>query len=160
MDWTLKLFKELDLPEKILLAGHSHGGWVASLYASHFPERVESLFLVSPAGTTAYDPETYDILKMRDLDDITQPFISKAKAELKVKERLNAEHPYGIGTKVPYCIFERVYRKVWEGILYRTRYEKQIGKRDQVLPDEEISALIEYLCLQHYYWSATDIVQL
>ena len=63
-----------------------------------------------------------------------------------MKERQNAEHPYGTGTKVPYCVFKMVYRKIWLGILYRTRYEKQIGKRDQVLPDEEIETLIEYMC--------------
>ena len=71
----------MDLPEKILLAGHSHGGWTASLYASQFPERVESLFLLSPAGTAPYNPDTYDISKMRDMDDITQPYITKEKAE-------------------------------------------------------------------------------
>ena len=61
IDWTLKTFEAMDLPPKILLAGPSLGGWIASIYASFCPDRVEALFLASPCGTRPYDPETYDI---------------------------------------------------------------------------------------------------
>jgi len=37
--------------DKLILIGHSWGGFVASLYAAEFPERVEALILVSPANT-------------------------------------------------------------------------------------------------------------
>ena len=55
-----KTMGELDLPAKFYLAGFSHGGWQACLYASQAPERVESLFLISAAGIESYDEATYD----------------------------------------------------------------------------------------------------
>ena len=61
LEWIEKVIEAFPgLPRKFLLSGHSHGGYVVSLYASQHPERVESLFLISPAGLTPYDPATYD----------------------------------------------------------------------------------------------------
>ena len=37
--------------EKLILIGHSWGGFLASLYAAEFPEHVEALILVSPANS-------------------------------------------------------------------------------------------------------------
>jgi proline iminopeptidase len=37
--------------ERLVLIGHSWGGFLASLYAAEFPEHVEALILVSPANT-------------------------------------------------------------------------------------------------------------
>lgn len=36
--------------ETIILIGHSYGGFIATLYAAEFPERVSKLILVAPAG--------------------------------------------------------------------------------------------------------------
>jgi len=37
--------------DKLILIGHSWGGFLASLYAAEFPEHLEALILVSPANT-------------------------------------------------------------------------------------------------------------
>ena len=55
LEQTKQTIEQLDLPDKFLLAGHSIGGYLASLYASQNPERVEALFCISPAGTEPYD---------------------------------------------------------------------------------------------------------
>ena len=41
IEWLGKVFDALELPETILLAGHSCGGYLASLYASTWPERID-----------------------------------------------------------------------------------------------------------------------
>ena len=50
IEWLNRYFAKLDLPPKILLAGHSMGGLAASTWASHNIDKVEALFLMSPAG--------------------------------------------------------------------------------------------------------------
>ena len=72
------------MPEKFLLTGHSCGGYLASLYASAVPKRIEKLFLISPGGMTPYDEETYDPSCLRDNDDVTKQFADK-----KVIDELN-----------------------------------------------------------------------
>jgi proline iminopeptidase len=54
--------------EKLILVGHSWGGFLSALYAAEFPERVESLILISPATTLVLPqkgPDYYDIIRER-----------------------------------------------------------------------------------------------
>lgn len=43
--------------EKLILIGHSWGGFLSALYAAEFPERVEKLVLVSPATLLSTPPK-------------------------------------------------------------------------------------------------------
>jgi proline iminopeptidase len=54
--------------EKLILIGHSWGGFLASLYAAEFPEHVEALILVSPATTLVMpqkEPDFYEAVRAR-----------------------------------------------------------------------------------------------
>jgi proline iminopeptidase len=42
--------------ERLIIAGHSFGGFVAALYAAEFPDRVEKLVLVAPATMIRFPP--------------------------------------------------------------------------------------------------------
>ena len=66
-EFMIKTIDALELPDKFLISGHSYGGWLAALYASLRPERIESMFLVSPCYMQPYDPETYDPTKFTDM---------------------------------------------------------------------------------------------
>jgi len=60
--------------EKLILIGHSWGGFMASLYAAEFPEHVEALILVSPATTL--------VMPLKEPD-----FYAVARARLKLDQR-------------------------------------------------------------------------
>lgn len=55
--WTVTWWENLvealgdDLPAKFCMTGHSAGGFQCMLYACYHPEKLEALFLTSPAGT-------------------------------------------------------------------------------------------------------------
>jgi pimeloyl-ACP methyl ester carboxylesterase len=67
-EFAQKVITNLDIPETFLLSGHSWGGWLAMSIASMMPERIESLFCISPAGNEAYDPKNYDKYNYVKLD--------------------------------------------------------------------------------------------
>lgn len=49
--WLDELFNGLGLANNINLLGPSYGGWLASQYALHYPDRVNKVVLLAPAGT-------------------------------------------------------------------------------------------------------------
>ena len=59
-EYITKLLAALDISEKFYMTAHSWGGYFTMMVGSMYPERIESMFLMSPAGTNAYNPATYD----------------------------------------------------------------------------------------------------
>jgi pimeloyl-ACP methyl ester carboxylesterase len=49
VQWLDEFFTELDL-DHVNLIGYSYGGWIASLYALSYPERLNKMILLSPAS--------------------------------------------------------------------------------------------------------------
>jgi pimeloyl-ACP methyl ester carboxylesterase len=51
VDWLDGLFNGLELRDSINLVGMSYGGWMTSLYALRFPDRLNKIVLLAPAAT-------------------------------------------------------------------------------------------------------------
>jgi pimeloyl-ACP methyl ester carboxylesterase len=51
VNWLDELFSALELGNNIKLMGLSYGGWLTSQYALHFPDRLDKIVLLAPAGT-------------------------------------------------------------------------------------------------------------
>ena len=84
VEWWKKFVDEAtdkgDLPPKFYLTAHSAGGMMAMMYASQHPERIEALFLQSPAGSEPFDEATYDPYSIRIWDE--PPFQPPSKKDV------------------------------------------------------------------------------
>lgn len=60
--------------EKITLIGHSYGGFIATLYAAEFPQHVNRLILIAPAGVLTHP-------------DSDRNLFDRAREKLSLKER-------------------------------------------------------------------------
>jgi len=63
---SLEAWRDKNGIEKMMLGGHSMGGYISVAYAEKYPNRVDRLILLSPVGVPAHDPEK-DPLSKRDI---------------------------------------------------------------------------------------------
>jgi pimeloyl-ACP methyl ester carboxylesterase len=54
VNWLDELFSALELGDSINLMGLSYGGWLTSLYALRFPNRLNRIVLLVPGGTVLH----------------------------------------------------------------------------------------------------------
>mmetsp|Transcript_4248 Transcript_4248/g.6563 ORF Transcript_4248/g.6563 Transcript_4248/m.6563 type:complete len:434 (+) Transcript_4248:3-1304(+) len=54
---SLEAWRKANKIDKMILAGHSMGGYLGVAYCERYPQHVEQLVLLSPAGVTHSDPE-------------------------------------------------------------------------------------------------------
>ncbi|CDS11605.1 hypothetical protein LRAMOSA03868 [Lichtheimia ramosa] len=80
-DWRKKIGLE-----KMTLAGHSLGGYFATCYSRKYPERVEKLYLISPAGVPEAPAEV-----TRPKDDKPKDVIDKEASDLNANMQTDAE---------------------------------------------------------------------
>ena len=77
--------------EKITLIGHSFGGFIAALYATEFPDRVEKMVLISPADMLVMPQEgggLFPLVRER------LPEIRRAEFDAFIKDYLNFQNVF------------------------------------------------------------------
>lgn len=79
--WYRHLLSEEAAGQRVVLAGHSLGGWIAAEFAYRFPHLIDRLVLVAPMGLRLPDTPFADIFMLTDgarrelewTDDATRP---------------------------------------------------------------------------------------
>ncbi len=68
--------------DKLILVGHSFGGFLAALYAAEFPERVEALILIAPADLLVMpqaDGGLFEVVRKRLPEDMQAEYAAYLK---------------------------------------------------------------------------------
>ena len=53
MLWLNEVMEQLSPMQKVNIVGLSYGAWIAGQYAQHYPEKIEKVVLLAPAGVVA-----------------------------------------------------------------------------------------------------------
>lgn len=148
LEWMEKVFEKIDVPQTFLLSGHSVGAWLAALYASKCPERVESLFMMSPAGTIPYNPKTYDPYNMKDPNDVTKERMAKKEVDKMLFFDEQKKHWLDKASKLPLKM-----------LIEATKMKFAMETQGEKLTQEEIDAIGVYIGNAYKKLSLVDVVQ-
>jgi proline iminopeptidase len=75
--------------EKLILIGHSFGGFLAALYAAEFPKRVEAMVLIAPANVLVMPPKgggLYEEVRERLPEDMREDYAAYLKRYLNFRD--------------------------------------------------------------------------
>ena len=84
---------------------------------SLFPERIESMFLLSPVGTHTYNPETFDKYSYVSMRGNTWELASKSEADEHVSNCENGIHPLTIIFKQPKFVQGAIIGMIQKGVI-------------------------------------------
>ncbi len=91
--------------EKATLVGHSMGGQIAMTFALKYPEKVEKLVLIAPAGLETFKPEQAQLL-----ENFTTPEQIKNTPDQKIRSNLEVNFSK-MPTSAEFMITDRVKMK-------------------------------------------------
>ncbi|KAF7301484.1 AB hydrolase-1 domain-containing protein [Mycena indigotica] len=139
--------------EKMTLVGHSLGGYLSLAYALRYPDRVNKLILLSPAGIPRDPDETS--APERELE--SAPHGSNSSVELSNEAKVQEIHAEQAAHKPRYSRGMRLFRYLWdEGwspfqVVRNTYFwapmlvGKYSSRRFTGLTDEETRAMHDYI---------------
>ena len=143
------LTEERIVPDKFYLAGHSIGGWLCAQYGTQCPERVEGLFMMTPAGTCPFDEATWDPYSMKDPNDLGKDRMEAKKVDKIIKNIKNKVHPLIELQIYPRCATYKPTKK-WVDECFR----------DDVYPEEVKRAAFDYFWCMVQRPSIIDTLEL
>ncbi|KAJ6516143.1 alpha/beta-hydrolase [Mycena sanguinolenta] len=148
---SLEAWREKMQLEKVTLIGHSLGGYLSTVYALKYPERVHKLILLSPAGVPRNPDET--TVPEREIDPPPQSSSSSVElASHKKVEEIRAEQAAARPSRT-----RRLFRYLWEegwspfAVIRNTYFwapmliGKYTSRRFTGLTDEETRDMHDYI---------------
>ena len=139
---------ENELPQRFYLSAHSAGGYQAMLYASYHPERIEAMFLQSPACTEdttradwVYDPYT---IRLVDNEDV---YPSRSQVDQTIENYANDVHLQSSIHSMPYFVVKIACGKEMRKMIPAHSFS-----------EEFIDAAGRYYALMTQRWGKQDIV--
>ncbi|KAL1918543.1 uncharacterized protein VTP21DRAFT_3203 [Calcarisporiella thermophila] len=150
---SLEEWREIHKIEKMTLLGHSLGGYLSACYAIKYPDRVEKLILVSPAGIPENPTEPSESLDNRTKPNVidTSSSASNPHEDVKVDDldpeiqMAGAQVPESQPPPTPRRRLPTWVRHVWEANITPMSIMRKIGPFGPYLVNAYTTRRFHYL---------------